>query len=180
MSGKAIPIFITEKQSELLHSLLRRQKSSQALVRRIQMIFEAANGLSNTEISLKLHLNRESIIRWRKRWAHAFPRLKALENNPLIPEKELLSQIESVFQDAERCGAPPTYKEEQIVQIIAIACEDPQLSEKPFSHWSQQELANEAIRRKIVNFVSPRSVGRFLKRGPVTASSCPLLVKCES
>ncbi len=38
--------------------------------------------------------------------------------------------------------------------IIAIACEDPEKSERPISHWSAQEIADEAIKRNIVLQIS--------------------------
>jgi transposase len=54
---------------------------------------------------------------------------------------------------------------EQIVQIVAISCEDPQLSGVPISHWTPKEVAAAAIQRGIVTRISERQVGRFLKRG---------------
>jgi hypothetical protein len=47
---------------------------------------------------------------------------------------------------------------------MALACEMPEQSELPLSHWSQSELAREAVRRGIVDSISHGSVGRFLKR----------------
>ena len=46
---------------------------------------------------------------------------------------------------------------------MAIACERPEDSEIPFTHWTQQEIADEAVKRGIVGQISQRSVGRFLK-----------------
>ena len=55
---------------------------------------------------------------------------------------------------------------EQIVEIIAIACEQPEEeSQRPVSHWSAREVAEEAVKRKIVPAISVRTVGRFLKSG---------------
>jgi hypothetical protein len=47
---------------------------------------------------------------------------------------------------------------------VALACEAPEDSDLPISHWTQQALADEAMRRGIVEEISQRSVGRFLKR----------------
>ena len=68
---------------------------------------------------------------------------------------------------------------EQIVQIIAVACEPPEHSGRPISHWTVRELADEVQKRGIVATVSPRSVGRFLKRGRVAAAPEPLLAQCQ-
>ena len=69
---------------------------------------------------------------------------------------------------------------EQVVQIVAIACEECEKSDRPVSHWTPSELADEAIKRGIVEKISPRSVGRFLKRSDITTTSRSLLVKCQN
>jgi hypothetical protein len=73
-------------------------------------------------------------------------------------------------QDAPRPGAPATFSAEQWCQIIALACEPPEASGRPISHWTPRELADEACKRGIVERISERHVGRFLKSGrPQTA-----------
>ena len=66
-----------------------------------------------------------------------------------------------------------------IVQIVSIACEEPSESGRPISHWSRRELKAEAVKRGIVDNISPRTVGRFLKGSHFTASSLPLLAQSE-
>jgi hypothetical protein len=46
-----------------------------------------------------------------------------------------------------------------------MACEEPEDSQRPISHWTAREVADEAIKRGIVDNISPRSAGRFFKRG---------------
>jgi transposase len=71
------------------------------------------------------------------------------------------------LSDAPRSGAPPEITAEQICAIVALACERPPESDRPVTHWTQQDLADEAMRRGIFKQVSQSSVGRFLKRiGP--------------
>jgi len=82
-----------------------------------------------------------------------------------LNEKQLTQLIISVLQDCERPGTPVTFSTEQVVQIVALACENPNKSGHPVSHWTPAELAGEAFKRGIVEEISPRSVGRFLKRG---------------
>jgi putative transposase len=52
-----------------------------------------------------------------------------------------------------------------VVQSIALACEQPDHAARPVSHWTVREVADEAVQRGIVERISARSVGRFLKRG---------------
>ncbi len=61
-------------------------------------------------------------------------------------------------------GAGVVETAEQICAIVALACERPAESDRPVTHWSQQELADEAMKRGIVERISQRSVGRFLKK----------------
>ena len=72
---------------------------------------------------------------------------------------------------------PYIYSPEQIVQIVAVACEPPEKSGRPISHWSARELADEVKKRQIVKDISPRTVGRFLKTGRLTAAPQPLLAQ---
>ena len=69
---------------------------------------------------------------------------------------------------------------EQVVKIVAIACESPEKRQRPVSHWTPKELADEAIKRGIVEKISPRSVGRFLKRSNTATTSTSLLVKSQN
>jgi transposase len=66
------------------------------------------------------------------------------------------------LQDALRSGSPPTFTAEQLTHLFAIACEDPRESGRPISHWTNRELADELIKRNIVESISTRHVGRLL------------------
>jgi transposase len=91
-----------------------------------------------------------------------------------------MALIKRVLSDRARPGTTNYFSTEQVVQIVALACEKPQASGYPVSHWTPAELAAEAIKRGIVEKISPRSVGRFLKGSYSTASSSPLLAQCQS
>ncbi len=149
----AAPISLTEKQRTLLQGTVRKHTSPQNLVTRCRIILLADEGISVHETMRQLKIGRTTVQNWRKR------RLQNSEQeNPLAR-----------LQDAPRSGAPAIYTAEQICSIIAIACERPEDSQRPITHWTQQEIADEAIKRGIVDYISQRSVGRFLKRsGPAT------------
>jgi putative transposase len=110
--------------------------------------------------SRELGLVRNAVQHWREKWeSHQEERQAAEETG------ELATTIEQLLHDEYRSGAPATFTAEQVVQIIAVACEDPQRSDYPISHWTPKEVAQEVIKRGIVRSISPRQVGRFLKRG---------------
>ena len=45
--------------------------------------------------------------------------------------------------------------------LAALACETPTASDRPVSSWTPRELADEAVKRGIVEQISPRTVERF-------------------
>ncbi len=113
---------------------------------------------------------------WRQRWLEAEEQLASAEVKA-VSDKQLRKIIENILSDAPRPGTPKFFRVEQVVQIVALACEDPKKSQRPVSHWTPTELAQEAEKRAIVEKISPRSVGRFLKGSYPTTSSSSLLVK---
>ncbi|MDM8541459.1 hypothetical protein QUF90_10260 [Desulfococcaceae bacterium HSG9] len=53
---------------------------------------------------------------------------------------------------------PATFTPELIVKIVAVTCEVTDDSEKVISRRTLKEIADEAVKRKIVKSVSPASV----------------------
>ena len=88
--------------------------------------------------------------------------------------------IEAVLTDTPRSGTPATFTAEQIVQIVAVACEPPAESGRPISHWTPREVADEVRKRGIVETISTRSVGRCLKSGRFEAAPGGVLAQREA
>jgi len=84
------------------------------------------------------------------------------------------------LSDASRPGARATFTPEQIRQIVALSCVDPETLDIPISHWSQSELARQAVARGIVKSISHGSVGRFFKRREHQAASQSLLADTKA
>jgi putative transposase len=101
---------------------------------------------------------------WRTRWLDNQNRLAEAEASEAADEA-LRTIVLAIFSDEARPGTPSQFSLEQVMQIVALACEDPARSGRPTSEWSVRELADEAVKRGIVEHISPRSGGRFLKRG---------------
>ena len=133
----------------------------------------AAAGQRNEPIAHDLDCSPTTVRLWRSRWAAAEAVLAAAEVEP----PHLAAAIATVLADAPRSGAPDTFSAEQIVQILNLACTPPPAANRPVTAWTARELAEEAIKRKIVSAISPRSVGRFLKSGPAQAASLTLLAE---
>ncbi len=169
-------INLSDRQRKQLEHVASRTTNAYRLVTRAKVILGAAGGINNTELSHQLQLHRRRVRMWRQRWLEAGEQLAVAEQKQ-VSDKHLRKMIESILNDAPRPGTPKFFSVEQAVQIVAIACEAPQQSQHPVSHWTSTELATEAQTRGIVKKISPRSVGRFLKGSNATTSSPSLLVK---
>lgn len=157
--------------------MARRQTSSQQLVRRVQIIIQSAQGKNNQQVAQAIGIHRETVRHWRECWLKATEQLSAVESR--ADDKQLVQYIESVLADELRPGTPARFNLEQIVEILAIACETPQVSGYPLSHWTPQALRAEAIKRGIVSQISVRHVGRFLKGGGPATTPKSLLAECQ-
>jgi putative transposase len=161
MSGPKPPLVpLSEEERHALHTLIRAHKTPQHLSFRAQVILLLAEGLSAPAVARRLGTTRTTVRRWRRHWCQR-------------PGETVHARL----QDAPRPGAPATFSAEQWCQIIALACAPPAASGRPISHWTPRELADEARKRGIVETISERHVGRFLKSGRAQAPQNPLLAE---
>ena len=162
---KPLTLELRIEEKEALEKIVRRPSTAQQIAQRARIVLTANTGQNNAQIAGAEGVSVNKVRKWRRRWVE----LKAM------PLEEL--SIEERLQDLPRSGSPGKFSAEQMVQLIALACEDPQLSGYPVSHWTPQEIAAEAIQRGIVESISPRQVGRFLKRGGLATPSEPVLAE---
>jgi transposase len=151
-------------QRSILEGMVRRTHCPQAVALRARVILAAAEGLDNSRLALRLGCHRDLARRWRTRFAEA--QLDWEANGGDWDESVLTEKIAQLLEDRERSGTPPKFTPEQLCQIVALACEKrPEECDRPVTHWTARELADEAVQRRIVASISPRHVGRFLKYG---------------
>lgn len=146
-------------------------------MRRVQIILLIAQGKNNQQVAQAMGIHRETVRQWRSRWLSTTDRLSAVEAT--ADDKQLMHSIESLLADEPRPGTPAHFSLEQIVEILAMACEKPDASGYPLSHWTPQALRAEAIKRQIVEQISVRHVGRFLKGGGDATAPQPNLSECQ-
>ena len=176
MSGpRPASITLSPRQRGALARLGRCQTASVRLVRRVNVLLALAGDPCLEKVAHGQGLTRVSVRLWRDRWLATADRLAAEADGVCDPD--LLGMIESALDDAPRPGGPATFTAEQVVQIVAVACEPPEKSGRAISHWTHAELADEVQKRGIARSISPRSVGRFLKGGGPSASPQPLLAQ---
>jgi transposase len=160
MPGKAAKVVITERQQQILTDFSRSRTAPSFLRQRSTIILLAFSGLLNEQIAALVDLERHQVGVWRSRWANAFGRLVRIECLEGLPA--LRNAIRQLLADAPRAGAPGTFTAEQLALIFATACEPPEKSGRPTTHWTHPELADEVIKRGIVGSISPRHLGRLL------------------
>jgi putative transposase len=145
-------VCLPEAVCQALEQFVRRHTTPQQKALRARVVLLAGAGANNAQIARQLGLARATVRYWRERWLQwaSVP----LEAMPLSER----------FEDQPRPGAPTKISAEAWCQITALACEPPEQSGRPISEWSSRELADEACKRGLVETISPRHVGRFLKR----------------
>ena len=154
-SPKPQALTLSEKEQNDLEALVRRHSTPQQVTLRGRMILAAADGKNNSQIARALGVSVDTVRSWRMRWI-------GLQAIPL----EEVSAVERL-EDIPRPGRPCQISAEQTCQMVAMACEQPK--ERPISHWTGREIADEVIRRGIIEHISPRHASRLLKKG---ISSC--------
>ena len=156
----AVEVILTDEERKELEALVRARKTPQRIVFRARIILTLAEVRNVTDTAERLETRRETARIWRQYWIEraGLPTLQRLEDEP-------------------RPGTPPTITPEQWCKILALACEEPEQSGRPITHWTPRELAEEAIKREIVPSISTRHVGRFLKSGRVEAAQKSVLAQ---
>lgn len=160
MPGSAAKVVITERQQTLLQQIVAASTSPVRLVQRAAIVLRAFAGEENQAIAQAIHLDPTAVGLWRRRWAKAWPKLIRLEC--VETQAAYRRAVEEVLSDAPRSGNPGTFTPEQITLILALACEPPEQSGRPITHWTAQELADAAQQRGIVKSISASQVRRYL------------------
>ena len=169
------PVTVTPRQKELLEAIVRRATSEHRTVRGAKIILAAAAGLKNRQFARRLEVHYEMVQTWCARCQSAQPRFARAAAATVSPS--LADLVEEVLGDESRLGRPSVFSEQQLVDILAVACEDPQACGRLDSHWTPQELAAKIQQRGIVRSISVRQMGRFLKRAGSQTSSQPELAE---
>ena len=162
MSHVAPAITLTAKQETMLTKISSSRSLPKSLITRAQIILYASKGIQNKDISPKVSLSRVMVGVWRKRWSAIQPILLAMENEG-EEDVKYKEKIREILSDNEKPGVPPKFTAEQICQVLSVACEKPEDSNLPLSHWSRPSLRLEVIKRGIVPNISITQLGRFLK-----------------
>jgi transposase len=142
---------LTEAERAELEKLIKQYTVAQQIALRTRIVLAAAEGKSNSQIAVELQVSRQMVRLWRARWLQ----LQAIPLTELSAAERL--------EDLPRPGAPARITAAQRCQIEALACEKPEVADRPISHWTGREIAAEILKRGIVTQISARHAGRLLK-----------------
>ena len=149
---KPLRLELAEAEQEELEKLVKRHLVGQQIALRARIVLAAAEGKSNSQIAKELQASRQMVRLWRERWLQLQP----------IPLAEL--SAEERLADLPRPGAPARITAAHRCQIEALACEKPEDADRPISQWTGREIADEIIKRGLVEQISARHAGRLKKR----------------
>lgn len=148
---KAKVVKLSEKERQELEKLVSKHQTGQQMALRARIILAASSGETNTAIAEKYKVKHDTVKLWRNRWV----KLQDISLDDLSVEQRL--------SDAPRPGAPAKITADQRCKIEAMACEEPENSERPISQWTAREIADEVMKRQIVESISGRHAARLLK-----------------
>jgi len=149
---KPTQIELSAPERQGLENLIKAHNTRQQIALRSRIILKAAEGKNNLQIAQELHIIIDTARLWRRRWLS----LQSISLEDLSVEERL--------EDLPRPGAPAQIPLDQRPKIQKLACEKPEEAQRPITHWTNREIADEIMQRGIVEHISARHAARLLKR----------------
>ena len=159
-------IHATALQKRILLKISRQSTSSVREVDRSKLILGFLEGHSNLWVKQQYNCCWKTAQRWRYRWLSyeaVFSVVEGREKKEGM-EHDLEQKVRECLCDAPRIGGPVKITAEQYCQILGVSLELPELSGRPISQWTLNELVDEVQKRGIVSHISRSQLGSFLKR----------------
>ena len=117
MPRKATPIPLDADERSQLNSLAHSRSLPHGLVRRAQIVLACADGEAGNSIAQRMKLNKNTVVKWRKRY---------------------LEQGLQGLHDELRAGRPRSHSDERVAEIINTAL---QSQPKGATHWTTRSMA---------------------------------------
>jgi transposase len=115
---RPLPLELSDQERRVLRGWVRSRTVAQALALRARIVLACAEGGSNTQVAERLGLSRETVRKWRARFAEY--RLDGLGDQP-------------------RPGPPRRITDEQVEALVARTLD--QAPPKGDTHWSTRSMA---------------------------------------
>ena len=114
------PVVLTTEERETLEQWARRPKTAQALAQRARIVLACATDKTNGDIALGAGVTRQTVGRWRTRFARK--RLNGLLDEP-------------------RPGAPRTIGDADVERVVRLTLET---TPRDATHWSTRAMATRS------------------------------------
>ncbi len=120
MPRKATPITLDPDERSRLNSLANSRSLPRGLVRRAQIVLACADGEAGNSIAERMNLNKNTVVKWRKRY---------------------LEQGLQGLHDELRAGRPRSHGDERVAEIINTALRS---QPKGATHWTTRSMAEHS------------------------------------
>jgi transposase len=118
MSGQAkTRLVLSPSERATLKGLTERRRTAQGLALRARIVLACTEGLADTEVAERLHVNRLTVGKWRRRF--------------------LARRLDGLF-DEPRPGAPRRISDRDVERVITKTLE---ANRRGATHWSTRSLA---------------------------------------
>lgn len=159
MTRVAVKIELTPEERRELEKNVKGHKTEKRLFIRSQIVLMSADGMECTKIAEILNISAKTCRKWRNRFA----------------EKRMAG-----MEDLERSGSPNTFTTEERLEIIKLACSEPDVPK----NWTLAYLT-EQVKQKIGRPISIETVRQILKSADentivVPPSKHKLMIKKKS
>ena len=161
----------------ILRKIVHSKTLGTSLQDRARIVLLASEGLTNRQLEKDHGLEEHRVSQWRTRWHDFHEHWKQLD--PSLRPKMSQKLVKKWLSDAEGRGRKPEITEEQRALILAVACEPPEQSGYPQTHWTDRLLAAEVVKRGIVKSISHVWIWNFLKDKRTETASKSILAQCE-
>ena len=138
---KRIELKMDSKSESELKAIVRKGMRAVREVTRAQILLFAYSGKDNDEIAGLLHINRDTVLRVKKRF--------------------IKGGLERAIYDAPRPGQPSKYSEKVKAEVIALACLSPPEGRK---RWTVRLIAEELRKRPGLEGINREVVRMILKK----------------
>ena len=161
MGGKAAKIQLTDRMHDILQEISSSRNAERAIGIRAQVILMGFAKEKNKTIAQQLGVSQKTAGLWRRRWRDSFSAL--LQMQFAETGAGFRRALMECLRDAPRSGSSGKFTAEQIVSLIALACEPLEMSGRPVTSWTGKELADELQKRGVVESISASHVNRILR-----------------
>lgn len=141
MSAKQYLVKLSASERRALQSQLRKGTSKARVLTRARVLLLADDGRTDEQIVAALGIATATVCRLRRRFA--------------------LEGLDAALAERPRPGARPKLNEHQEAQLTALACSD---APEGRSRWSLRLLADKLVELKLVEAISHKTVGEYLKK----------------